>query len=179
LGDPDSERRLLTWDDFKGVPQDERYTAYTHYSIRYSYRVLPSPAQDLELEFEGYCELDHQKSWVNKKSPGFLPYEKKLLEHEQGHYDICFIELNELLFQFKNNSYTLSNYESKIETIFNDTHIKYKKMQEDYDRETAHSLNQVAQAKWNLNIYEMLFPAVEEEEEEMPILPGEESSESE
>ena len=140
------ELRPLTWTDFPGkVDNSSPFYAMTGWNISYRYGNVTAVGESVKIgKFEAILQLDPKTSWVKKENAT-----DDLLKHEQTHFSIGVLALNELLAKFKEASLTKSNYNAVLQNIFNTTMVKYSKMGDQYDKETDHSKNKEAQTKWN------------------------------
>lgn len=138
----------LTEADFRGVPQTAgSEVAYTHCSIAYSYDASPAPGY-YRLRFRVKLVMDQNRSWMDRKRITSPEMMAGILDHEQGHYDIAYLEQQELL---RTVSHTVfySNYQQSAQDIFDRISAKYKALNEEYESQTAHSTNGQEQQKWD------------------------------
>ncbi len=139
------ERKILNFDDFAGVPTlGSTSTAHTSYTVYYRYKVDQTQNR---LVFKVNVEFNNEKSWFrrDKRSPDYL---NKILNHEQGHYDIGFIMKNEVEKTLNGFKYS-KNYKMEIDSLFKTIHAKYGLLEVRYDDETRHGLNSDFQNTWN------------------------------
>lgn len=140
--------RYLTVDDFKGTPRTKTTTvAETNCYIDLHYSVSNKSGKYI-LRFNVGLVMNRDLSWINfasMESPGMLSY---ILKHEQGHYDICYFEQQELIREFSRSSYD-KNYQQQVTDIFDRVHAKYDQLEKDYDEDTVHSINGTQQLSWN------------------------------
>src|SRR5664279_2455488 len=81
------ERRKLTWNDFHGAPNWKApYEAFTYWSVHFSYQNPQTGAKGTRYQFRVWNQLD-ARSWV-KLDELSEPFQKEMLNHEQGHYDL-------------------------------------------------------------------------------------------
>ncbi len=141
----------LEWSDFRGGPDpDSPYSASTYSGISYRY-TAKTAIKKVHVTFEVACYFIPDKSWVKE---GFES-DKKLLAHEQLHFDITELFARKLHQKLKNTRFT-KNHHKQIKTIYNTILNKRKLMQELYDAETNHSDNEVLQKKWEIKIAKLL-----------------------
>jgi len=140
--------RYLTVDDFKGAPRTKTTTvAETNCYIDLHYSVSNKSGKYI-LKFNVGLIMNRDLSWINfasMESSGMLSY---ILKHEQGHYDICYFEQQELIREFSRRSYG-ENYQQQVTEIFDRIHAKYDQLERDYDEDTVHSINGTQQSSWN------------------------------
>ncbi|MTI31552.1 DUF922 domain-containing protein, partial [Xanthovirga aplysinae] len=135
--------RKLQWKDFKGAPDPKsEFSALTNAVLNYKYRagILEDK---IDLSFEVSCYFEKRFSWVKKG------HEKpELLAHEQLHFDITELYARILRKRLEQGEYTPSNYKRKCKGIFQQVMKEWKKMQDQYDKETNHGSKKIDQEKW-------------------------------
>jgi hypothetical protein len=129
----------LSWEDFTGKVSDtSTFDAETFAEIFYQYR----SDNEKNFEFEVHAAFNKNASWFRKEMQC-----EALLRHEQLHFNIAALFAEKLRRDF--NSYHFSsNYEHEIRYIFTRNKLGYQAMQNLYDEETNHSLNQQKQTEW-------------------------------
>lgn len=140
----------LTMDDFQGVPpgSSSAYIAYTNCWIHYDYDVRKSNGQ-YTINFYVKMAMNPTKSWMNKSevvSSGLL---QEVLRHEQGHYNMAYLEQQELQQALNQTSYG-ADYQRQITDIFEAIDQKYRNLNQAYEQESQHMLNRPLQQKWNV-----------------------------
>ena len=138
--------RLLQWSDFAGKPDDNSsYFAYTAYKTKFKFENVQFDGDKAIIKgFEMTLEFDKNKSWVKKgKETG------ELLKHEQGHFDVGLLYMQEVLQKIAKANFTRSGYKQEFEKLITDTHQKFKDMGFQYDKETTHSTKKEEQERWN------------------------------
>ena len=155
LSDQSIENRKLRWSDFPGIPDNSsEYEAYTYWFVYYKYEAPVFSKNRVLIKFKVWAELG-SRSWV-KRSAKKLNYSKRLLNHEQGHYDIgrtCARDIKKNLMSYK---YTRNGYKREVEKIFNSILNKYQKIEKQYDNKTKHMQNKRAQKEWDLSLKNQL-----------------------
>lgn len=137
-------KRQLTWDDFKGAPDMNHHgAAVTASGFAYSWNG-ENDGETLTLNISVYTYFTKSASW--KKSMVNNEYH---LRHEQHHFDITRLGAEKLVQELKKTSFAISNYKSLITSIFNKVYDENIALQNDYDRQTKHSLDKDKQAEWN------------------------------
>jgi DNA-dependent RNA polymerase auxiliary subunit epsilon len=140
--------RILSPDDFRGVPQrDGLSVAATACYIDLKYDVH-ARNNIYQLKFHVELIVDEERSWIDHErvnTPGMLA---EILKHEQGHYNINYIEQQELLRELESRQYT-DNYKEEVSAIFDRIHAKYDQLNKDYDDDTENSRNRKQQASWD------------------------------
>lgn len=140
-----SPTRKLTWADYKASPDpssDAAASTTTYLSIEYN----------ITSNSFGYAIKSHfskDRSWGRHK-------DAYILSHEQGHFDIAEIfarKLHKEMSEYKFNSRT---YQKDLKKIYEEVTDEKEEMQNEYDRETRHSINKEKQAEWLKKIGKML-----------------------
>lgn len=142
----------LTWEDFRAGPGSDKnkHAASTFSGIEYSWSYTASK-NVFKLDFVVEANFFPERSWVDpdKKTP-------RLLAHEQLHFDISELHARKLLKALE--AYVpMRNIRADLQHIYTNIQSKRKKMQDRYDKETDHGLDEAAQAKWNREIKEALL----------------------
>src|SRR3569833_2593471 len=142
------EFHQLNADDFKGTPRSDQFTvAYTNCSINFHYQARRERNYYL-LDFNIGLTLNNYKSWLDKsriKTPELLA---EVLRHEQGHYNIAYMEQQELLRTLRKNVF-YSDYQTVAQAIFDRIDAKYKQLNLDYDADIQHMQNRTQQQSWD------------------------------
>lgn len=139
--------RKLTWDDFQATPRKgSHYAAEVFTSFSYEGKsavkdgviVLTLRAKTYMLKPSSWARADARNAYA--------------LNHEQRHFDITKIIVERFKRKIHPDSLTLEDYNSITQYQFIESFREMAKMQTQYDNETNHSLNQVAQERWNQKI---------------------------
>lgn len=137
--------RRLTWADYKGKPDpDSDAAASTASTLAISYNISTS---GFSFKIESY--FSKTRSWGLHKTD-------YILSHEQGHFDIAEIfarKLNKKMSEYRFNKKT---YQKDLDKIYQDILTEKDKMQNDYDKETNHSINKEKQTEWLKKIRQLL-----------------------
>src|SRR5215213_8927745 len=129
-------KKRLTWSDFKGVPDTKHFGGAVTAS---------GYAFDADIKIEGkiiylnigvYVFFTKSQSW---KKPG-INSDYHLL-HEQLHFDITRLGAENFINQLVNSKFTKENYNQLLEQVFDRSYNENIGMQNQYDRETQHSIN--------------------------------------
>ena len=136
----------LTWSNFKGKPKKTSPN-----------EALTDSGMSIELECDGTtsraivkCFFNPTKSWTKSKDSDYL------LAHEQLHFDITELfvrKLRKQLSEFGNDCEQLSKH---IESYYNKNYQEFVKYQDQYDRESKHSLDKEKQALWEKKVAQEL-----------------------
>ncbi|WP_460680911.1 DUF922 domain-containing protein [Mucilaginibacter koreensis] len=139
----------LTMDDFWGYPPgtNSAFVAYTNCQISYSYDARIRNGQYV-LTFYVNMNMNHQKSWMNKVHAMESGKIDEILRHEQGHYNMAYLEQQELLQAFNQTRYG-PNYPEQVKQIFTSIDTKYRNLNQDYESDTMHMLDRDRQNQWN------------------------------
>jgi hypothetical protein len=138
--------RKLKWEDFKGkVDESSPYGALTSYNYKYSFDGAQVIGDSLKIKnFQFVLELDSVKSWAKMDT-----VDDELLVHEQGHFDIGVMFMNEFLMKYNETKWNKATFNDDLKKMYTEMADKYEKMGVEYDKETDHSRNAKEQAKWN------------------------------
>ncbi len=142
--------RPLTMNDFQGVPPggNAPYIAYTNCQIQYNYDARRYNDGQYQLTFYVSMVMNHNKSWMNKVRAMESGQLEEILRHEQGHYNIAYLEQQELLQAFNQARYS-ADYQYQVSTTFEAVDRKYRNMNQEYEQGTQHMLNRAKQNEWN------------------------------
>lgn len=139
--------RPLTWNDFQG-----RSTKPSNYAAS----VFPSFAYEGQSEvIDGVIHLNLvMKVYVLKEFSWAKADAKNAygLNHEQKHFDIVKLVAERFKQKLHPGRLTLEDYNSIIQYEFIESFREMNHLQEQYDGETRHGLDQAAQASWNQRI---------------------------
>ena len=139
--------RKLTWVDFKGKPDiNHKGSAVTSSGFAYSWNGQDD-GETLHLNISVYTFFTKSNSW--KKNMVNSEYH---LRHEQGHFDITMLGAEKFMDELKKANYTMQNYQQLINKIFDKVYDENIALQNEYDRETKHSLDKEKQEEWNKKI---------------------------
>ena len=140
-----SASRKLTWNDYKASPDpnsDAAASTTTYLAIEYN-------ISSSNFGYKIQSRFSKTRSWGLHKTA-------YILTHEQGHFDIAEIfarKLNKEMSEYKFNKRT---YQQDLNKIYNKILDEKEKMQNDYDKETNHSIKKEEQAEWLKKIAKML-----------------------
>ena len=141
--------RLLTANDFLAAPKfnNAGVVAYTNCSITYNYRVKRVNGI-FRLDFNVSMQMNKHLSWLDKKRVQTAQMLAEVLKHEQGHYAIAYLQQQELLRTFGRTRFG-RDYSIAVKNIFDRIDDKYRRLNEQYERETNHMQNRTQQASWD------------------------------
>ncbi len=150
--------QLLAWSDFQAKPNEaSEAAAITNagFGVKLAFKRIE---QSAELLINVNCSFSRKDSWVKKNFKTAY-----ILNHEQKHFDIAYIHTIVFINKLRKAQYTVSNYISVIEKIYNETALEMSKMQNDYDSQTSHSRIPEKQSAWDLKISNQLAAALKEQ----------------
>ncbi|MBB3054506.1 DUF922 domain-containing protein [Mucilaginibacter gotjawali] len=141
--------KRLTVNDFKGAPSNngDGAIAYTNCTIEYSYTARPEKDYYV-LTFYIKLIMNSDRSWMNLSKIGSREMLEEILKHEQGHYNISYMEQQELL-RTVGRTVFRSDYHRVADNIFDRIEAKYKQLNQNYDTDTQNSTNRVQQHSWD------------------------------
>ncbi len=139
--------RKLTWDDFKASPRPgSHYSAEVFTSFSYEGgSTVKDGVINVNLAVKAY--MLKKSSWGRADARNSYA-----LNHEQRHFDITKIITERFKRKIQPDSLTLEDYNSIIQYQFIESFREMNRMQELYDSETRHSIDQAAQERWNQRI---------------------------
>lgn len=141
----------LVWDDFRGKPVPNHFGGAVTASGFSFTADTKYDGDDITINFYVSAFFTKHDSW---RKPGInSPYH---LEHEQKHFDITYINARKFVAELRKARFTKRNIKTLPGEIFNKAYDDNTAMQQQYDRETNHSINNTAQEQWNKKIDAML-----------------------
>lgn len=148
---PWAQERKLTWDDFL-APRDPESSFHALSSTGINFSSTAKIHRDqVMVDFEVQCFFDPNDSWVmiDKYSPA-------LLAHEQLHFDIAEVFARKLRRELAHLSYGPTDYQEKMDMVFQRVLAEMEDIHNRYDRETDHGLNEETQEKWAIMVEKKL-----------------------
>lgn len=140
----------LTLNDFKGTPRGNGDGTIAFTNTMIDYRYVPSWHNGYyRLDFTIRLIVNKNESWLDRRkvtSPEMLA---EILKHEQGHYDIAYMEQQELL-RTVGRTVFHDDYLVQAKSILHRIDAKYKQLNQSYDDDTNHMLNRVQQQTWDV-----------------------------
>jgi len=141
-----SASRKLSWSDFKAAPDpSSSNAALTNSSI-----FLDLGYNDTKLTYSIRCRFNPLRSWGRIK-------DDYILNHEQRHFDISEIHARMLHKGLKHYVFRSKTVNEDTQKIYQGEMQRHVEMQQQYDRETNHSLNSDKQKEWNNRIDSLLI----------------------
>jgi hypothetical protein len=142
---------LLSWDDFKGRPDESTlWTAVTYSGIKLRCESKLNGGT-FHLQIKLFPYMDRSRSWY--KESGHNNY---TLSHEQRHFDITILVTRQLAEALQQATYSYKTYARQVDAIHDDYLRKLNEMQDQYDKETDHGMKRTAQRMWDRNIAQKL-----------------------
>lgn len=138
----------LTWQDFQGpIDRSSKGVAATHSGLISSASLSPDNTVTITVR----SVFLRSSSWVKPEGRT-----ADILRHEQGHFDITEIYARRANAAFRKHTFTRKNFNKDISRIFNTYVEESNRLQQQYDLETNHSINEVRQKEWNEKIAQWL-----------------------
>ena len=140
-----SASRKLTWNDYKASPEpgsDAAASTTSYLAIEYN---ITRNSFDYKIE----SRFSKTRSWGLHKTA-------YILSHEQGHFDIAEVFARKLNKQMSEYRFNKRTYQQDLNEIYHDILGEKEKVQNDYDKETNHSIKKEKQAEWLMKIEKML-----------------------
>ncbi len=139
--------RNLTWQDFKGIPDDNHFGgAVTASGFAFDSQ-MDFDGENIYLNIGVYTFFAKSESWRKPQ----INSDYHLL-HEQHHFDITRLGSEKFIAELSNAHFTKNNYKELLVSIFDKAYKESEEMQSQYDAETSHSLNVDKQLEWNSKI---------------------------
>jgi predicted secreted Zn-dependent protease len=137
--------RKLTWSDYKASPNPKSdAAATTSTSLSIDYHISSS-----QFSYTIKSWFSRSRSWGRHKTD-------YILSHEQGHFDIAEIYARKLHQRMSAYQFNKKNYQKELNRIYNEVADEKAAVQQQYDHETRHSIDEVKQTEWLKKISRML-----------------------
>jgi hypothetical protein len=137
--------KRLNWSDYKATPNpDSDAAASTSTILSIEYKMSSS---SFGYVIKSY--FSKTRSWGLHKTP-------YILSHEQGHFDIAEIFARKLHKEMSNYVFNKKTYQKELKKIYAEISEEKDEMQNEYDKETNHSINKEKQAAWLKKIETLL-----------------------
>ncbi len=134
----------LKWADFKGRPdKTTNLLAMTQAGIGYT---VACHGGILDLKI--FCYFNVNQSWTKEKTDA-----EELLRHEQLHFDITELFTRKLRKRISELIDPCGKNIKELDKIYGSNFKEYSIMQDSYDRECEHSLNDVQQKLWEEKVF--------------------------
>jgi Bacterial protein of unknown function (DUF922) len=142
---PWNKNQKLTWADYKGkvrTGSDAAASTATYLGIEYNFGRNG-------FDYKITCSFSKTKSWGLHKTD-------YILTHEQGHFDIAEIFARRLNKQMGEYVFDKNTFKDDLKNIYMKLTAEKEDFQNQYDRETNHSINKEKQTEWLRKIEEEL-----------------------
>jgi hypothetical protein len=135
--------RPLTWKDFLGAPAVlSRWAAQVFTSFGFEARSNVSN-RVLELRVRTKVWIDKTISWGRADSKNDY-----VLDHEQLHFDITRLTAERFKRHLRTMTFSVEDYSSELQYQYIEFYRMHSQLQMQYDDETSHGVNRLAQAQW-------------------------------
>jgi hypothetical protein len=143
--------RQLTVNDFRGLPRADGSNAIAHTkcSINFIYEGV-GQGNGFRVVFDARLTVDNERSWIDMKRVTSQKMLDRILNHEQGHYIISYMEQQELLRQANRTRFDAYNYRAQASQLFNRIHAKYQELNQNYDLGTQNMRDAEQQHSWDV-----------------------------
>ncbi len=134
--------RKLKWEDFKGIPdKTTNLLAMTQAGIGYEVGCNYG-----KLDYKIFCYFNVHKSWAKETDSD------ELLRHEQIHFDITELYTRKLRQRLNELDDPCGKDIKQLNKIYELNFSECAKVQDNYDHQTNHSLNDEQQKLWEEKI---------------------------
>jgi Bacterial protein of unknown function (DUF922) len=140
-----NENQKLTWADYKGkvrTGSDAAASTATYLGIEYNFTRNG-------FDYKITCSFSKTKSWGLHKTD-------YILAHEQGHFDIAEIFARRLNKEMGEYVFDKNTFKDDLKNIYMKLTAEKDAFQNQYDKETNHSINKEKQTEWLRKIEEEL-----------------------
>lgn len=133
----------LSWNNFKASPQGNRFGASIFANFGYTGTdTLINGHFQVTVNLKVY--MLEQQSWVRSDSRNAYS-----LNHEQRHLQLAYLASREFEQMVKQDMLTPENYRGRLGYWYLQAYRKMNQLQEAYDTETQHGMNEQTQERWN------------------------------
>ena len=140
-----SNNNKLIWSDYKAKPDPESDAA----ASTSTYLVIDYNIRNDDMTYRIQSLFSKTRSWGLHKTA-------YILSHEQGHFDIAEIFARKLHKKMKEYKFNRRTYQNDLDKIYQEVVDAKSAMQNQYDKETKHSINKEKQAQWLKKIEDLL-----------------------
>ena len=136
--------RRLSWEDFKGIPDDSN----PHHALTAANLAVNANCKSQGFTYQVNCVFLSNESWTkNKKS-------EQLLEHEQLHFDLT--EVHARLLRRDLQRLNCANLKEKLNSTVSSAFTRWKAEQNRFDAASKHGLNAREEQVWAANVAKRL-----------------------
>lgn len=152
--------RQLTVSDFRGRPlaNGNNVIAHTKCTINFRYEAV-GQGSSFRLISNVTLTVDPYRSWIDLKRVTSPKQLDRILNHEQGHYIINYMEQQELTRQVNRLQFDRYNYKAQASNLFNRIHAKYQQLNQNYDLGTLNMRDEEQQHSWDVYFQKRLATA--------------------
>lgn len=136
-----SNNRRLTWDDFES-PADENDPLHAMTSTNIA---VKANCSGNTMRFDVKCVFMKKDSWTKNR------LSKRLLDHEQVHFDLTELHARLLRQKLNASAGVCGANRLKLDAIVEKNFTEWKKEQDLYDKTTNHGLLEEKQKEWIQN----------------------------
>jgi len=137
--------KKLTWADYKASPDPESDAA----ASTTTYLVIDYNISSSSFTFKIKSFFSKTRSWGLHKTA-------YILSHEQGHFDLAEVFARKLNKKMREYKFNRKTYQKDLNKIYDEVTKEKSDTQNQYDKETRHSIDKSRQAEWLDKIEEML-----------------------
>lgn len=143
--------RRLTAADFQGTPRPRMFgnIAYTNCTINFHYEVNRQNRNDYRLSAIVTLTMNRDRSWLDNRNITTKKTLDEILNHEQGHYAIAYMEQQEILRQINRTRFG-ANYRQQAQALFDRIDAKYKQLNDNYETDTRNMQDRTQQRSWDV-----------------------------
>jgi len=138
--------RPLTWADFKGKPQ----ASSPNKAMTDSGMSIAFSCEDNMADITLNCYFSPSRSWTKVKDSD------RLLAHEQLHFDITELFTRKLRKKLSEMDGDCGKMNRTIGKVYDANYQELLRYQQQYDRETQHSIREEEQLRWERKVREEL-----------------------
>ena len=144
-GFPWSGNRALRWPDFQGPPPDGgQEAARTAYGLFYGWR-----CRGPSFEFQVTAAFLTRKSWVKGAILRDSAESRRVLKHEQTHFDLAETHARRMRQSFQALPDPCGQTDEQLSALAQRLIREEKAAQQRYDAETGHGLVTAKQSEWD------------------------------
>lgn len=136
-----SANRKLNWADYQGTPDPTVGAA----ASTTTYLAIEYEIENGKLLYYISSTFSPARSWVRHRTD-------RVLTHEQGHFDIAEIFARKLHQRMLDYQFNKNTFREVLGNMYNTIQAEKDQLQNQYDRETNHSINEELQKAWEEKI---------------------------
>lgn len=136
------EHNKLSWNDFRGAVNATTGESAAATHCGFGFRTKPN-ATNSKMEIVVYNTFYAEKSWVRADAKI-----ASILDHEQGHFDLCEIYTRKLRAHMSQFDFRAADLQQALMNIYSEVSNEYESRQQAYEQETTHGTNIRQQKKW-------------------------------